>query len=269
MPEVSYNTKLLGVVGYNIPYTLSPAIHNYSFSRLGLDAVYLAFDLSEPKFIRAIEGLMEVSHGLNFTIPYKEKIIPFLESLSEEAEMTGAVNTVFKGRGYNTDYTALKSLLLERMGGEVGGICLVLGAGGSSRAVSFALASIGCEVFVANRTFSRAQELASRLRSYGFRASAFPLSEVQSVCGSEVSVVANTIPEPIAIELTCEPKLLVDLVYKEETPLLSKAKRKGIKTIDGLEMLVKQAMESERIWFGVSLREEEVLRYLHARKLVR
>lgn len=83
MLEINYDTKIFGVIGKDIKYTLSPYIHNFSFNLLGINAVYLVFDLSEEKFNKAINSLLEIAEGLNVTIPYKEKVIAHLNGMDE------------------------------------------------------------------------------------------------------------------------------------------------------------------------------------------
>jgi shikimate dehydrogenase len=103
MPRINASTKLYGLVGMEISYSLSPAIHNYVFDLLEDNSVYLAFSISEDRFEVAFKGLLEVSSGLNVTIPYKEKVIKYLRKLDPIAERVGAVNTIYMNRGYNTD----------------------------------------------------------------------------------------------------------------------------------------------------------------------
>ncbi|QKQ99467.1 shikimate dehydrogenase [Metallosphaera tengchongensis] len=256
--SISYETKLLGVLGEKISYSLSPLIHNYSFERLGLNALYVIFDLGREKFQRALPGLLELTYGLNVTIPYKESVIPYLDSLSPEAERIGAVNTVFQGRGYNTDYLAVKSLV-----GEKYGKALILGAGGAAKAASFALAEMGSRILIRNRTRERSQELVDRLARYSLEA------EVTDDCRDDYDIVVNTIPDPYSVPLECvKGKVAIEFVYKD-TPFLKLAKERGLRTVTGLEILVRQAMEAEKIWFGKSLDDLQVVNFLNARQLVR
>ncbi|BDC19724.1 shikimate dehydrogenase [Acidianus sp. HS-5] len=262
---IDYSTKLFGIIGKNIPYTLSPAIHNYSFEKMGINAVYLAFDIKEEeKFKEIAKGLLEVSEGLNVTIPYKEKIIPLLDGLSKEAEEIGAVNTIFKKRGFNTDYLAVKSLVLEKGIGKVEK-SLIFGAGGAAKAAAFALSSLGSEIFIINRTVNKAQELSERLKEKGYSAKVVPS------CGFDYDVVVNSTPTPSYIHEECvKGKLAIEFVYSPlYTEFLKRASSKGLKTINGLEILVRQALEAQKIWLGKSLNDKEVVDFLYARKLIR
>ncbi len=255
--EIGPDTSLLGVLGENIKYTLSPKIHNFAFERLGIRAVYVTFDVSRDRFQRAFPGLLEFTYGLNVTIPYKEAVMPFLDSLSPEAEKVGAVNTIHGVRGYNTDYLAVNGLVsvVER------GTALSRGAGGAAKAAAFALGELGFEIIVQNRTETRGMELVSRLREEGISAS------FSRACQGEYNVVVNTIPEPEAVPLECvRGKMAVEFVYKEETPFLRRARELGMRVVDGLQILVRQAMEAEKIWFGKSLNDIEVVNFLNAGK---
>lgn len=263
MPEIGYSTKLLGVLGENISYTLSPAIHNYVFQTLGIDAVYLAFDVKSEKFDETIKGLINLAYGFNVTIPYKERVMPYLSGLSEEAMRVGAVNTVKEGFGYNTDYLAIKDLVGKAI--ESPKVCTVFGAGGAARAVVMALVDLGCEVYIVNRTLKKAEELALWVVEKGGRA------KVAQSCPENQDLVANTTPNPDFVPDACvKGKVALEMVYKPlRTSLIARAEASGMKTVNGLQVLVRQALEADRIWFGKSLSDEEVLNYLSARKLVR
>ncbi len=258
---IDQQTKLLGVVGENIGYTLSPAIHNFSFSSMNINAVYLSFDIKEDKFRKAIEGLLEVSLGLNFTIPYKERVIELLDGIDDKAEKLGAVNTTVGRKGYNTDFEAVKSLVSEKVETLEGKRCLVYGAGGAARAASFALAELGCTILLINRTKERAEELADRIRGYGYDAKT--IEECH-----EADVTVNTTPDPEKIPCRGS-KLAVEFVYKPvETTLIKSAKSLGMDSVNGIQILVRQALYAERLWFNNSIPDMKVLEYLYARKLV-
>jgi shikimate dehydrogenase len=258
---IDQNTKLLGVVGQNISYTLSPAIHNFSFSNLEINAVYLSFDIKEDKFRRAVDGLVEVAKGLNFTIPYKEKVIELLDEVDKASEMLGAVNTTMGRKGYNTDFLAVKSLVQEKVNSLDEKVCLIYGAGGASRAAAFALAELGCSLEIINRSKERAEEVADRVRSYGYEA------KVVEEC-REAYVTVNTTPDWEKVPCNGS-KLSIEFVYKPlETTLIRASRNLGIDVINGIQILVRQAMEAEKIWFNSSLPDEKVLEYLYARKLI-
>lgn len=246
---IDTGTRLYSLIGRGIGYTLSPFIHNYVFRRTGVNAVYMAFDLSEEVFERAVPGLLELCEGVNVTIPYKERVIPYLDRLDETASRVGAVNTVYRRTGYNTDYEAVKSLIIERIG-RLGGLeCLVVGAGGAAKASSFALGDLGCRISIVNRTRKRAEELVERLRNTGIEA------RVVDTCSGVYDIVVNATPDPSGPASTCSPSILaIDLVYRPvKTELIKRSIERGLRYITGVEILVRQALLAQGIWSGRDL----------------
>lgn len=264
----SYNTKLLGVVGKNIHYTLSPYIHNFIFAENNIDAVYLAFDIDDRKFDRIIPGLLEIAYGVNVTIPYKERIMQYLDSLDVSASIVEAVNTIKDRKGYNTDYIALYNLIKKKMNFDIE-TCVIFGAGGAARAAIGALWENDCnEIEIINRSHERAEKLIQRLRSQDINVN------VREGCNNltKIDVLVNATPNPDMIPDECIKlsRGVIEFVYTPvETSLIRKAKRYNIPIINGIEILVKQAIEAEKIWFGINVEEERVVNYLYARKLIR
>jgi len=261
MAWIDSNTALYGIIGKNISYSLSPVIHNYVFRRINHNAVYLRFDVSEHLFETAFAGLASVSKGLNVTIPYKERVLGLLEGLDSVAEKIGAVNTVKSRVGFNTDYLAIKSLVIKKIGNLSNDICLIYGAGGAARAASFSLGWLGCRVFLINRTKGRAKKLAEDLSRNGIDA------EVLDGCRDGADVVVNATPDIRIIPSKClSPSLIIDFAYgSRENDLLKRAKREGVLFIDGISILVRQAIEAQKIWIGAELEEEEIKHYLAKR----
>lgn len=255
---INYYTKLYGLLGKNINYTLSPIIHNFAFKKLGINAVYLVFDVNEDKFERVALGLLEMTEGFNITIPYKEKIIQYLNSLDPISKRIASVNTVYKKIGYNTDYLAVKKLVGQEVKELNGENCLIVGAGGAARAVAFALGDLGCRIFIHNRTAERGIKLVDDLKKENID------SKFVNSCDVEYTIIVNSTPNPDFIKEECiKGKLAVEMVYNPLlTSFLLNAKRKGLKTIDGLRILISQALEAEKIWFNKSLSEKEVLDYI-------
>ncbi len=264
----SYNTKLLGVIGENIHYTLSPYIHNFIFTENNIDAVYLAFDIDDSKFDKVIPGLLEITYGVNVTIPYKERVIQYLDSLDESASIVEAVNTIKDKKGYNTDYIALYDLIKKKMNFNFE-TCIVFGAGGAARAVISALWRNDCSTIeIINRSHERATKLVQRLRSQKININ------IREGCSNftKIDILVNATPNPDIIPDDCIriSKGVIEFVYTPvETSLIKRAKRYNIPIINGIEILVKQAIEAEKIWFGIDVEEEKVVNYLYARKLIR
>ncbi|HWQ16687.1 MAG TPA: shikimate dehydrogenase [Sulfolobales archaeon] len=267
MPRIDSTTRLCGLIGRGIGYTLSPAIHNYVFDLTGFNAVYLAFDLSENIFDRAAAGLVEIAFGLNVTIPYKEKILRYIEGTDPIASKIGAINTIYNKTGYNTDYLAIKQLVEEKIGRLSGAKCLVFGAGGAAKAASYALGDLGCEIYIINRTKARAEELAQRMKSYGYHAEV-----IQECSNIKQEIVVNATPEPSSIPRSCiEGTAAIDLVYRPvKTYLIDTAEKRNMITINGLQILVRGALHSQSIWQQRDLThlEDKVVDYLYAGKYV-
>ncbi|WP_062500445.1 shikimate dehydrogenase family protein, partial [Sulfolobus acidocaldarius] len=183
--------------------------------------------------------------------------------IRDRARVIGAVNTIHNLNGYNTDYIAIYNLIKEKLIDKPS-ICTVFGAGGAGRASIYALLKLGCEVYVINRSLERAQSLEKDFKEFGYDI------KIISSC-KPGDIIVNATPNSSYVPDECiKGKLVVDLVYNPvKTPLILKAEKTGIRSINGLEILVRQAMEAERIWFGKSLSDEEVVKFLYARKLVR
>lgn len=252
--NIKGSTHIYGVMGYPIEHSLSPVFQNAAFNHLGIDAVYIPFEVQPEGFIDTIKYLKNVGNlkGLNVTIPHKEFALSVSDEVSDEAKEIGAANTlVFDGEkiyAHNTDwigFTRAVSLLTDLGGKKV----LVLGAGGASKAVLYALKRAGASVFLWNRTHDKALKLAKSF-------SAYPISSPEEVLG-EVELIVNTTsaglkegdPPLFSYELISERHVVIDIIYKE-TPLIEAAKKKGCMYQTGFPMLIHQGAESFRIWTG-------------------
>jgi shikimate dehydrogenase len=274
--EIDPKTKIYGLVGHPLEHTASPAIHNAAFRALGLNAVYLVFDIEPTVFEDAIKGLKALKVcGFNVTIPYKERIIPLLTHLDPSAVRVGAVNTVKLDGGsligYNTDVAGFLAPLLE-LNLKLNEItALILGAGGAAKACVRALLDAGCrELIVLNRSLERALNLS---KQHGNRLKVGPLNgESLKEALSRATLVVNTTPvgmypnvdESIIPKALLRSNLIVyDLVYRPpQTKLLKEAKEVGATTIPGYKMLLEQAAESFRIWTGLEPPKEAMLKAL-------
>lgn len=275
-PSFDANTKLTCLLGHPVAHSASPAIHNASYRRLRLNAVYLAFDISRLR--PAIDGLRELGAiGCNVTVPYKEEVIGFLDHLDEKAELVGAVNVVKFGEeieGFNTDIEGVRySLKLLDASGDK---ALIFGAGGAARAVLAALTGSFKMVFVTSRNFERAKSLTSLCSKLGLDFFPLPWEERDSPL-TEVDLVINATPLgtggsefPLDFGKLRSDTAVLDLVYNPvETYLVREARKRGCRAIGGLKMLVRQAAESEKIWFNVEpdegVMEEAALGFLGVR----
>ena len=276
--KINSKTKIYGLVGHPLEHTASPAMHNAAFRALGLNAVYLAFDIEPMVFEDAIKGLKALKvGGFNVTIPYKERIIPLLTHVDSSAAKVGAVNTVKLDdsllKGYNTDVIGFLAPLLE-LDLKLDEItALILGAGGAAKACVRALLDAGCrEIIVLNRSLERALNLFKQHNNTNIL-KVGPLNEESlKEALSRARLVVNTTPvgmypnvdESIIPKVLLRSDLIVyDLVYRPvETRLIKEAKEAGATTISGYKMLLEQAAESFRIWTGLEPPKDVMLKAL-------
>ena len=279
-------TQLVGLIGWPVEHSLSPAMHNAAFEALGLNWRYVPLPVEPGQVETAVRGLAALGfRGANVTVPHKEAVMDVLSTIGPSARALGAVNTLLIGRGsdhaptiagFNTDATGFVGAL--RRGGfepEDGGDAVVVGAGGAARAVVFGLLWSGSgEITVLNRTPERARALVSDLGHRpqdAIRLHALPLTAealVESTRTADLLVNATTVGmwphvdgcvwptgAPIPSHLTA-----FDLVYNPlETHLLRLARRSGARAIDGLGMLVRQGALAFDMWTNLGLVLEEIV----------
>ena len=241
-------------------------MHNIAFAHHGLDAVYLPFAVHPAHLEVAVKSVVALHiHGVNVTIPHKQAVMPWLDDLSPEARLIGAVNTIHlrDGRlhGYNTDGMGfLRSL--EEAGSEVHGrTVMLLGAGGAARAIAVQLFLSGVRrLLLANRTLTRAEDLAAFLKQNISDADISVVTMGESSLAAQlpdtdILVNATSIGmhphDPLLLPSTAlSPQHLVcDIVYRPlQTPLLRAAQRQGARTVDGLGMLLYQGAKAFEIW---------------------
>ncbi|MDD2212012.1 MAG: shikimate dehydrogenase [Clostridia bacterium] len=269
MLTVNGNTKIFAVLGNPLEHSLSPVMYNAAFSALGMNSIYVALQVKRDQLGDAVQGLKALGiQGGNVTIPFKEEIMPYLDELTKEARLIGAVNTFYWEEdrlwGDNTDgagfLAALQKVtpnLLDYTG------TLLLGAGGAARAVGVALALAGIKNFtIVNRHRERAKELASLLESLG------SIVSIRNWQGqglkeafSENRLVVNTTPlgmspqkkesPPVEEKWFNKGQLVIDLIYKpQETLFLQKAKARGCETLNGMSMLLAQGILAFEKWSG-------------------
>ncbi len=253
--------QVYAVIGYPLDYTLSPNIHNYVFRELGgVDAIYVPLKVSPDRLGSFVDFARDSLSGFNVTIPHKVAIVRLIDGVvGGPAKELGSVNTVVNRGGellggYNTDYIAIKQALSDR--GYSGGDALIIGAGGVARAVALALRDLGCSrVYVMNRTVERGRELCSLINSWGVDCMVL---DFQRNTGIKVQLLVNATPLGVDGDFPIDPGiigaggLVLDLAYKPSgvTGLIRLASERSIPYIDGLEILVRQAIEADRIWLG-------------------
>jgi shikimate dehydrogenase len=277
-------TLLYGIFGYPIAHSLSPLMHNTAFAHHGFDAVYLPFGVHPAHLEIAVKSIAALHiRGVNVTIPHKQAVMAWLDELSPEARLIGAVNTIHlrDGRlhGYNTDGMGFLCAL-EEVGSEVAGrTVMLLGAGGAARAIAVQLCLSGIRrLHLVNRTPTRAEELARFLKQNVPHADISVVSMGASSLAahlphSDIVVNATSVGmhpgDPMVLPSTAlGPRHLVcDIVYRPlQTPLLRAAQQQGARTVDGLGMLLHQGAKAFEIWtehvFPISLIRARLLEAL-------
>jgi len=277
------HTQLVGLIGWPVAHSLSPAMHNAAFDALGLNWRYLPLPVPPGQIGAAVRGLAALGfRGANVTTPHKQAVMAVVDSIGVNARGAGAVNTLVIGRGaegrtvvggYNTDNTGFVAAL--RGGGfepEQSTRAIVVGAGGGARAAVFGLLWSGTgEIVVLNRTREQGQALITGLGERppdAARLQALPLTPetlVESTRDADLLVNATTVgmrphttgsiwpaDVPIPAHLT-----VFDMVYNPlETRLLRQARRSGARAIDGLGMLVRQGALALDLWTNLGLWED-------------
>lgn len=274
-PTISGTTKLVGLLGSPVTQSMSPAMHTASFSKMGIDAVYLGFDVTPEELEPTVKGFANAGvTGYNVTMPCKTKVLPYLDELTPAAELMGAVNTVVikdgKSIGDNTDGAGfVQNMRLHGFEPE-GKIVTVVGAGGAGSAVFTQLALDGVvAINIFNRrddfwdiTKEKVSDLASKT---GVPMVLGDLEDkkllARAIKNSDLFVNATRVGmAPLDDECVIEEDMLheglfvADTVYEpRETKLIRMAKEYGLQTAPGLGMLLQQAALGEKIWFDVEM----------------
>lgn len=275
MPKISGTTKLVGLLGSPVTQSMSPAMHTASFAKMGIDAVYLGFDVQPEQLESVVKGFAEAGvTGYNVTMPCKTKVLPYLDELTPVAELMGAVNTVVirdgKSIGDNTDGAGfVRNMKLHGFEPE-GKVITVAGAGGAGSAVFTQLALDGVvAINIFNRhddfwdvTQKKIMELSSKT---GVPMVLGDLDDkellARAIKNSDLFVNATRVGmAPIEDECVIDEDMLheglfvADTVYEpRETKLIRMAKEHNLQTAPGLGMLLQQAALGEKIWFDVDM----------------
>jgi len=273
----------LGLIGYPLGHSLSPKLHNAALRYCDLQGEYSLFAIT-PDDLQSLKDVLDHvrSHeivGLNVTIPHKQNVIPFLDELAETAEAIGAVNTIYlrnkKLIGDNTDapgfLTDLNKFLEESfppvLGEGIEGMgkkALVLGAGGSARAVVYALLEDGWNVILAARRIEQAQQLVDLFTNFQLQIVDFTLSNIEL---SNITLIVNTTPIGMSPNTDQSPwtenhpfpqhAAIYDLVYNPcETKLVKDARFRGLSAITGRGMLIEQAALAFELWTEIKVPRE-------------
>ncbi len=269
--KIDGKTKLFALIGHPVSHSYSPEIHNFQLERNGINGKYLAFDVEEENLEKAIRGLYALGAlGVNITIPYKEKTIAFLQGISKEAELIGAVNTLVRtGNGFygeNTDGQGfLESLKKEKNFFVEDKKILILGSGGAARGIGISMALVGAsEISFVNRTIEKANKLKeiieyntkTRVWTWDYSNKKIPDEKISTsdliinATNIGMSPHINTKPE-LNYDLINPNHLLVDLIYNpKETLFLKEASSRGAETLNGSGMLYHQGELAFKLWTG-------------------
>ncbi len=244
--EINATTEIYGILGNPVAHSLSPAMHNAAFTALGLNKAYLPFPVQD--IAQAMTGLRALGiKGVSVTIPHKEAVLPYLDSIDPIAKKIGAVNTLIINNGAihgaNTDWLGANRALSEKISLK-GSSVLLLGAGGSARAIGFGLLEAGASLTIASRSPEKGRALAELCGCLWL-----PLTEAASI-SSDILINATSMGMgtqqdllPVVKEALSNFKVVMDIVYAPlTTRLLHEAEQAGCQTINGLAMLLYQGV---------------------------
>ena len=269
-------TRLAAVVANPIKHSISPFIHNSAFEATNTNGVYLAWEVDATELAETVANIRRYQmYGINLSMPYKEQVIPYLDQLSAEACLIGAVNTVVNREGtligYNTDgkgfFKSLPSFKISRKR------LVLLGAGGAAKAILAQAILDGVSqisVFVRSSSMEKTRPYLEKIQNAtGFRVDLFALEDVQdlqdSITQADLLVNATSVgmdgsSQPIPTSIVLPEKLMVaDVIYQPfETPFLKWAKEQGNQSINGLGMLLYQAAEAFEFWTGKEMPTDQI-----------
>ncbi len=265
---------LAAVIGSPIAHSLSPRVHGYWLRKYQIPGYYIPIGLSRDHFAKGIDALVRLGfRGVNITLPFKETALAFADVITDEAALIGAANTLtFRKDGRiqadNTDGYGFVANIRQKAPEWSARVApaMVIGAGGASRAIISALLGEGApEILLVNRTRSRAEMLAEH---FGARITVVDWTHAPAAMAG-IGTLVNTTSlgmegePPLNIPLDHLPRgaLVTDIVYTPlQTPLLIEAEKRGCQTVDGLGMLLHQAVPGFESWFGIRPEVDDALR---------
>lgn len=261
---------LTGLIGYPTEHSLSPAIHHYWMKHHGIDGAYKLFTTPSARLRQTAGHMRRKVRGFNITVPHKETVMEYLDTIDALATRIGAVNTVTVDgdtlSGTNTDAYGFLENLRQGCGGNLPDLSkvVILGAGGAARAAIVALSDAGAEhITVSNRTLETAQKLAAEfdVSACGWDVSGACLTDATLVVNTTSLGMKNHPPLNLSLQHLAPHAVVYDIVYNPlETSLLKAAKGRGNPTVDGLGMLLFQAQKAFALWHGVEPAVDEGLR---------
>ena len=252
------------VIGNPIEHSLSPELHNFWIKKNNINAVYEKIKLEESELKNFIDKIRNNEiHGINVTVPFKNKVIKYLDKLSLEVETTESVNTIYKSGkdiiGHNTDVAGFELGLRHSKINVLHKSIFILGAGGVVPSIIYSLLSMGCKkIFLSNRTIEKTENIKKK----------FPEIEVLKwgeMPDFDIAINATSVGlkgDSLDLSLNVRDKIFYDVIYNpKQTPFLKKAKDNGNKTENGKLMFIYQANQSFSIWNNVIPKiDDEVLK---------
>lgn len=263
-------STLYGLLGQSLRHSISPRIHQAVFDRLGMSAYYHLFEVEIDNLQDVVKGLKAVgAAGVNVTIPYKIEVIQCLDRLSPEAAAIGSVNCIafdnHETVGYNTDYFGF-GMLLERHGIRTDGMkATVLGYGGAAKTIISFLLDHGAEsIVVASRNVSSntlivAEKDSNRVRMVDYNQLLLLTDRDLIINCTPCGMYPNIDEVPVPVNIIKNYNTAVDIIYNPiETLFLRHAREEGLNTVNGLYMLVSQAVAAQEIWNGIHLDQTDI-----------
>lgn len=257
--NITKNTQIMGIIGNPVMHTKSPVIHNRGYETLGLNAVYVPFETDDPEMFLKIAELLNLQ-GFSVTVPFKNDIIPLLNSVSQGVEMIGACNTVTRVDnlwvGENTDYIGFINPLKTSYGDLEGKKVTVIGAGGAAKAALFALKAENAKVLVINRTVEKAKELA---KQFSVSYSALSSENIELIREYSDVIIQTTNAgmhplehiDPLSFYGFGGKEFLYDIIYiPEKTLFLEKGASSGCSILNGWQMLLEQGYRQFKLFTG-------------------
>lgn len=262
--RIGPQTQRFAVLGESLSHSWSPYIHNSLFAAAGMDAVYVSITVPEDRLGAAVDVFRSCFSGFNVTIPYKEKIIPYLDEVDDAVRACGAVNTVEvrDGRltGHITDGLGMLRAIEEGGVGTDHADVMILGGGGAARVAGYEFLVRGGRVTFAVRDTAKGKQLCEELAATqadgASRLDICALPDADRACDilincTPVGMYPHAEGCPASDRALSRCKAVFDAVYNpRETQLLARARARGIPCIEGLGMLFYQAVEAQKIWFG-------------------
>jgi shikimate dehydrogenase len=272
-------SQIFGLVGYPLGHSWSPVLHKAAYTAVSLDADYRLYEINtncnpdtELQFLIQQMRLGKI-HGLNITIPYKEKIVQYLDEILSDAGEIGAVNTIVRSGnqiiGYNTDAPAFAKEI-EQFKMTEQQLALVLGAGGAARSVVYTLNKMGWQVIIAARSVPKAtqflHEMGYKKKKQNYHVTELSAHGLQTWI-KKINLIVNTTPLGMSPLLSDTPwpkglsfpekGALFDLIYNPpQTKLMQEASHTGLYVRNGLGMLVEQAALAFETWTGLTAPRE-------------